>query len=141
MNRIFGLVILMIASHAAFGQTKPRQATIAQQKMCADQARKTFNEDNPTRPEHAIDFEYTSHYEASANVCYIMTHTATVNDKSFNISYAVYDAFEGRGYGSFISIKNDVMECYISRPGHDRENCKSSDEFEQLVDKYFGIGR
>jgi hypothetical protein len=32
MNRILGLAILMIASNAAFGQTKPRQATLAQQR-------------------------------------------------------------------------------------------------------------
>jgi hypothetical protein len=109
--------------------------------MCADQARKTFNEDNPTRPEHAIDFEYTSHYDASANVCYIMTHTVIVKDKGFSISSAVYDAFEGRGYASFIKIEKDVMECYISRPGHDKENCESLDDFERLVDNYFGVGR
>jgi hypothetical protein len=136
------VMLLLTLGTLCAGQTaKPRQATLAQQKMCAEQAQKIFKEDNPTRPEHAITWEYTSHYEPRTNVCYIMTHTATVKDKGFSISYAVYDAIEGRGYASFIQIDKDVMECDITRPGQDEEQCHSSDEFRTLVEKYFGVGQ
>jgi hypothetical protein len=41
--------------------------------MCAEQAKKIFHEDNPSRPEHTLTWQYTSHYERRTNVCYIMT--------------------------------------------------------------------
>ena len=131
-------VALMLTASLAFGQ---RQATLAQQKMCAEQARKIFHEDNPTRPEHAITWEYTGHYEPKTNTCYIMTHLSQIHGKGFSLSYAVYDAFEGRGYASYIEVQHDVMDCSITRPGYDEEHCKTSDEFLRDVDKYFGVGQ
>jgi hypothetical protein len=89
-----------------------------------------------------VTWEYTSHYDASMNVCYIMTHFAQVKDSTVNVSYSVYDAFEGRGYASFIQINPKGRPfCEITPPSRDSLSCGSSDEFEVLVDKYFGIGR
>jgi len=139
MKHILVLGVILSAS-LVFGQ-QPRQATLAQQKVCADQARKTFHADNVTRPPHMLVWEYTSHYEPRTNTCYIMTHFVTAQEKSVSISFSVYDAIEGRGYASFIQVGHDVMDCTISPPGHDTTNCKTSDEFERLVDKNFGIGK
>jgi len=135
--------MFLLTALAAFGQTaaKPRQATLAQQKMCAEQARKIFHEDNPTKPEHAVTWQYTSHYEARTNVCYIMTWIVTLDQKSTVISHVVYDAFEGREYASFTQIGKDVMECSVSPPGEDSIDCKTNDDFQRLVDKHFGIGK
>jgi hypothetical protein len=132
------LILCVVLTSCAFAQQ--RQAALPQQKMCGDQARKVFREDNPTRPEHSITWEYTSHYEPRTKTCYIMTHFSEMHGKGFSISYSVYDAFEGRGYGSFIEVENEVMECSLSRPGHEKETCKTSDEFLRAVDKNFGIG-
>jgi hypothetical protein len=63
-------------------------------------------------------------------------------------SYLVYDAFEGRVYGDFVlvySLNNKGGEvtpasCWVKPLGHAKIQCKSSDEFEELADKYFGIG-
>ena len=52
MNLKPGLTLLfMVFTPLAVGQAKPRQATLAQQKMCADQARRAFKE------------SYTAEYE------------------------------------------------------------------------------
>jgi hypothetical protein len=32
------------------------------------------------------------------------------------------------------------VECYVKPLGHAKIQCKSNDEFETLVEKYFGIG-
>jgi hypothetical protein len=142
MKRIylFGVILSSLTS-VMLGQAKPRQASLAQQKMCAEQARKIFHEDNPTKPEHALTWQYTSHYEGRTNVCYIMTWEVTLEEKSTNISHAVYDAFEGREYASFIQIGKDVMECEITPPSQDKIVCKTNDEFQHLVEKYFGIAK
>jgi hypothetical protein len=123
-------------------QQKRRQATLSQQKTCDQQARKSFHESNPT-PERFLTFDYTSHFDAAMNVCYV--EKAFVGyigrSESLTVSWAVWDAFEGRGYASYIEVGHDVMDCEITRPGHPIEWCKTGDEFEDLVQKYFGIGR
>jgi hypothetical protein len=133
MKRIylFALICSSLTS-VMLGQAKPRQASLA---------KKIFHEDNPTRPEHALTWQYTSHYEARTNVCYIMTWVVTVEEKSTSVSHAVYDAFEGREYASFIQTGKDVMECEITPPSQDKIVCKSNDEFQHLVEKHFGIAK
>jgi hypothetical protein len=142
MKRISILMFVLAVSVATFSQTaKPRQATLTQQKMCADQAKKIFHQDNPTKPEHAVTWQYTSHYEPHTNVCYIMTWVVTLEEKSANISHAVYDAFEGRVYGSFTQIGDHVVDCKITPPGQDAIVCKTNDEFQHLVESHFGIAK
>src|SRR3954451_21095960 len=114
MTRISLVVLVLLSSTVTFGQEKPRQATLAQQKMCAEQAKKIFHEDNPTRPEHTVTWTYTSHYEPRTNACYIMTWFYTLQDKSTTtLSHLVYDAFEGREYASFVQVNRDVAKCVV----------------------------
>ena len=116
-----------------------------QQKMCDEQARKKFNEDYGTRK--GYDYEYTSHFDARANVCYMLVHGTA--DACCTVSYLVYDAFEGRVYASYVWINPehkkgwevDPTDCSVKPRGQASIVCKSSDEFEDLVDKYFGISR
>jgi hypothetical protein len=141
---------------------EPRLATLAQQKMCADQARKAFNESDASKPINDKKFrrvspaEYTSHYDAKANVCYIMVHESNIlddakgnaNSKIISISKIVYDAFEGRVYANYLWMSEKgkkfwevaPMECNVKPRGQDEITCKSSEEFDRLVDKHFGIG-
>lgn len=128
-----------------------RQATLAQQKMCADQAQRSFNESDFSKPSKTDtrSYEYTSHYDAAANVCYIMVHGAPNGKGVLGSSDVVYDAFEGRVYASYIWSNPqkkkywDVppLECSVKPRGGDEIICHSSDEFETLIDKHFGIGR
>jgi hypothetical protein len=126
--------------------SQPRLATLSQQKMCAEQADKQFNiYGTPESGDTAT--EYVSHYDARANVCYMMIHRAGVSFGNTRISYMVFDAFENRDYATYwwSSDKNNVdvapSRCDVKPRGQPEITCKSSEEFNSLVEKYFGIGR
>jgi hypothetical protein len=70
--------------------------------MCDEQAGKKFHEFEQVDPPSYKRVGYTSHYDAGANVCYMMIHYLGVDDGTPSISDAVYDAFEGREYASYI---------------------------------------
>ena len=126
--------------------SQPRLATLAQQKMCAEQSEKQFNSTGASKSSAA---DFTSHYDARANVCYIMVHDAGVSYGNPTVSDVVYDAYEGRVYANYMWINSQKkkywevgpMECDVKPRGQPEITCKSSNEFEELIDKYFGIGR
>src|SRR5581483_7390055 len=100
---------LLSCSATAFGQdkgspSKPRRATLQQQKMCDEQAKKKFHEDNP-HPNETTG--YTSHYDPQVNVCYILVHYVEASKNGVSVSDDVYDAFEGREYAAYIWINNE----------------------------------
>lgn len=133
---------------APMGQAPPRQATLAQQKACSDQARAKFHEDgydSLTPPG-----SYTSHYDAQSNGCYIMVLTVTHGHKDSLLgNRIVYDAFEGHVYGSMTIVMfrgsleklEDPSHCHVDPPNQPRIQCsiQSDEEFESLVKKYFGV--
>jgi hypothetical protein len=132
-------------------QSQPRLATLEQQKMCGEQAEKQFNtiEQNDKKFKTSNISDYTSHYDARANVCYMMIHSDSASKTVVSNIKTVFDAFEGRGYASYIWFnagKKKYWEvapttCVVYPRGQPEIKCKSSDEFDALVDKYFGIGR
>ena len=159
MTKITILILSLLAAGATQAQ-EPRLATLAQQKMCADQAKRAFNDSDASKPPNDKKMrrvsppEYTSHYDAKANICYIMVHESNILDnedgtKIIAISFLVYDAFEGRVYANYLWFSEKdkkgwevkPMECSVKPRGQDEITCKSDDEFEKLVDKHFGIGR
>lgn len=116
------------------------QPTLSEQKMCADQAAKTFKEnyDPPST--------YTDHYDAASQVCYIeVTHRLYLDRKGdFGRTNTIYDAFEARSYGEFASRREagkpptPPYPCSIKPRGHEEITCQSQDEFDALALKYFG---
>jgi hypothetical protein len=125
--------------------TKPRAATLSQQKMCAAQAHQKFVETYPAEDPNAPTV-YTSHYDPRVNVCFMMVHRITTNQDSSMIWYEVDDAFEGRVYASYLSVNSTKAvgqvtprDCTVRPFGEQPTTCKSSDEFEALVEKRFGI--
>ena len=132
---------MFVLSLAAMAQDKPRHATLSQQKMCADQAKKSFEEDN-VKPEHALTWQFSSHYETNTNICYVMTWISTMdNSNKFTLSHYVYDAFEGREYASFIEIGSDVVECSVAPTPEENIKCKTDDDFLRLVYKQYGVAK
>lgn len=123
-----------------------RAATLAQQKMCAEQARKKFHEDNPKPNDYTV---YTSHFDPAANVCYVMVSIIATEKGGISVSDVVYDAFEGRVYGNYVWINpqgkkgSEVapMLCSVKPRGQEEITCKSSQQFDDLVEKKFGVGR
>jgi hypothetical protein len=76
------------------------------------------------------------------------TNTISNHDGTFSTTRVVYDAFEGRVYADYLWISDKVkkfwevppMSCSVKPRGQDEITCKSSAEFDRLVDKHFGIG-
>lgn len=119
----------------------PVAASLAQQKMCDEQAAKKFSENG-----HEKYDAYTSHYEPTVNVCYIRVNSTSV--KKFPIvTDVVYDAFGGRIYANYMWINSQnkkfwevpPSKCEIYIPDKPVEKCNSAEEFNKLTGKYFGV--
>ncbi len=114
-------------------------ATLSQQKMCAEQAKKSF-EDSAFSKDNTST--YTSHYDTRTNICYVeVASRPTLATNIFSYNLLVYDAFEGRPYGelSVLASPEQVVKCRVTPRGAQREiTCKSLEEFNGLVLKYFG---
>ncbi len=132
-------------------QSQPRVATLEQQKMCSEQAEKQFNASEQSAKKFGASgvSDYTSHYDARANVCYMRIYANSASKNVVSFVETVFDAFEGRGYASYIWVnagKKQYWEvapktCLVHPRGQPEIKCKSSDEFDALVEKYFGIGK
>jgi hypothetical protein len=131
---------------------EPRSATLAQQKMCADQATKAFKEsDFSHKDKTAVEpAEYVSHYDAKAGVCYVAIRGIDTYDKNQTFTHhtVVFDAFEGRVFASYVWRSDKAkkfwevspIECSVTPRGKDAINCKDGTEFNQLIDELFGVG-
>jgi hypothetical protein len=77
MNKTTKLTTLLLLATSCYPQ-EPRQATLGQQKMCAEQARKFFLD---PEMQHEGWTEYTNHYDPKLNVCYVMIRVDVYPDK------------------------------------------------------------
>ena len=114
-------------------------ATLAQQKMCDEQAEKKFKEDEFRRANSHISNSYFSHYDPTVNVCYILVESIGGSGGSS----LVYDAFRGRVYAIYSWSTNPQAgtTCEIDIPAKPVETCNSGEEFDALTGKYFGVAR
>jgi hypothetical protein len=118
----------------------PVTASLAQQKMCDEQAAKKFRENG-----HGALDTYTSHYDPTVNVCYIRVHSLAGNPPL--VTDVVYDAFGGRVYANYLWVNPQNKKywgvspstCEIHIPGKPDETCKTDTEFDELTEKYFGV--
>lgn len=145
MNRATFVALTLIALTVSQpAKAQQRSASLAQQKMCADQAKKVFREIfagawDSRKPGASTSNDYVSHYDPRANVCYMMTHsTMWVDHLIAHENYRVSDAFEQREFAAYAESKgNNVVGCYVVVDPV--IHCKTESEFVTLVKKYFGI--
>ena len=126
----------------------PRDATLEQQGLCADRAKKFFHDSEFIKPAHGEKIinapSYISHYDAKANICYVAIRTNSSFDggKSALLGVAIFDAFEGGTVAGFLIPEGSnvpPLECDVTPLGHEQIICKSEDEFKNLVTEKFGI--
>lgn len=116
-------------------------ATLSQQKMCSDQAAKSFSNSGYAETSKAsLGNTYTNHFDAGANICYIEVTTRTMSGKEFLYGHVVYDAFEGRVYGSFSKITHNPnpFECVLTPRDQSEIHRNSQEEFDAFALKHFG---
>jgi hypothetical protein len=121
----------------------PVVASMAQQKMCDEQAAKKFHETKVSGT-GLLNDGYTSHYDPKVNVCYARLYFLAARKAGDTRAEMVLDAFEGREYATYVGpdSKNGIVksqQCQIFIPGKHTQDCQSIDEFDGLVEKYFGV--
>jgi hypothetical protein len=145
--KIVAIILVSLFTAGTAQAQEPRLATLAQQKMCAEQSRKFFLD---PEMEHKDWTEYTSHYDAKLNVCYVMIRADVYLDKQHSeqfhaIAFMVFDAFEGvqRAWmqHDVIGPKHEPYACQVKPLGQKETYCKTEDEFDALILKHFGIER
>jgi hypothetical protein len=144
----FLLVILSLGS-ALDARAQQAHASLSDQKMCAAQAKKFFDEtDYSDNSKHPLKNEFTSHYDPAAKVCYVRIDYNTRDGKTINVSSYVFDAFEGRELAEYIWFSQpdkkywDVKPtmCHVKPINQEKTYCTTTEEFESLVDRLFGLG-
>jgi hypothetical protein len=133
-------------------RTQETRSTLAQQKMCAEQADKFFHDlvspGAPRKPIDSLVASYVDHYDMKAKARYVAITRNQPSGKDFIYSTTVFDAFEGTGYATYIQTSDRVIAgspvkpplwCSIEPRGQQRVTCKSAEDFDRLVEKYFGV--
>ncbi len=119
--------------------------------MCAEQAKKAFDEDQQQTRKLGGDqpiSDYTSHFDPQKNVCYVRISATTASKRGFTNSVVVYDAFERRAFATYLWMNYSGKKYWEVKPSecelHPLQQpavyCESSEEFNGLVEKWFGVG-
>jgi hypothetical protein len=151
MKGILLVLSVLIAAPAFAREAKPTppQGTLDQQKLCADQSERVAEQYKKNPLVNPADVSFTSHYDATASVCYVeitnehyFNASETDDHKEHAIKNAfIRDAFGGRELGEFVSPvfnSNEPQLCNVHPSGHPEITCKSNKEFDDLTLKYFG---
>ena len=120
--------------------------------MCANQAKKFFDDLVAPKPSKApiypLQASYVDHYDASAQICYVAIVRNTPTGKNLAYSTGVFDAFEGTSYAAYTQSSDNIrggieikppLWCSVKPRGHSQIICKSEDEFDGLIEEYFGL--
>lgn len=114
---------------------------LASRKLCAEQAKRTFDEDGPD-PNEGETRGFTNHFNASTGKCAI--EIQTINLKTETETLFVEDAFERRSYGFYIgTLPHDgrpdkVRRCSVTTLADEHEQCASREGFIYAVAPYMG---
>ena len=149
----FKWLILMVSLLWAVAAGAQKNASLDEQKKCDGQASKVYHHGRELEGYHAEDSTgmngYTSHFDPATNICYVWVRWAKIDKESITFADTIEDAFEGRVYASYMWMNfgekkaGEVkpIECWAKPRKQDKLMCESEDDFDKLVDKYFGIGR
>lgn len=114
-------------------------ASLELQEKCAKQAREYLSQ---FENKNLVDTQ--NHYNVGLNKCFVETHSESLELGNRVESKVLTDAFEGKDYGTFIFISKPnqadylvpPVECKVMLPSKGETICKSSDEFDALVNQY-----
>ncbi|HVO11065.1 MAG TPA: hypothetical protein VMX54_10040 [Vicinamibacteria bacterium] len=116
------------------------------QAKCAEQARKTFQQEGYDKRQMA---DYTNHYSSPISRCFVeIRNTRVYGDTTWTYRYVV-DAFEGKEYGTYMWHTEKgkkywevpPFQCEATLPSGEKKQCHSDDEFTELVKPYMEGGR
>ncbi len=118
--------------------------SLQQQKMCADQAQKTFEKWKHLEPKRILwdygiffpdgTFDVTSHYNVERGRCFVLLRW----ENKHVLITDLQDAFERKSYGVCVKGNPPMGGCFVKVNGKVIES-KTPIGFDQDVQKYFGF--
>ena len=134
------LIVVLALSTGAWAQS--RRANLADQRMCAVQAQKRFDEyvnSVPPKDRAGSTITVTNHFDPKLRVCYVAIHNYFPDEGGLGEMMDVSDAFENTLVGSFMGTvssaqKVTVFNCIVADV-----DCHSAQEFRQAVRQKLGM--
>ena len=127
---------------ASAAKERIASASFERQQKCYAQARKAFMQSGFKDNDPLAS--YQNHYNVKLNKCFtVFTSTAIVGPTVTTVR-TVFDAFEGKDYGNYISYNPGdkkywevfPSKCEVIQPSGEAQICRSDDEFSVLVKAY-----
>jgi|SRR5580704_4536711 hypothetical protein len=132
MKTLLAAIVLVTLSGCSSKPSKPIKASLSEQKMCAEQAAKFFDEHGTSGQ------SYTNHY--ASGVCYVEIAYHNFQSPVNTRISSIYDAFEGRDVADFFETFNEnegarrVSTCKVGKT-----TCTSQEEYDRLLMQTFGM--
>jgi hypothetical protein len=118
---------------------KAKTDTLDLRAKCWEQARKAFADRGYSKDENHVAC-YEDHYNAKLDKCFIHVYRATHIPGTVWEGRDVFDAFEGKEYGTYMwrtgKDKKPTIDCEVTLPSGQRKDCHSEDEFRELAKVY-----
>ena len=118
----------------------PKNASLAVQGQCAEQAERMFKNLGWNKKDYA---SFENHYNVKLNKCFIRIDNTEVNN-GMTTSKTLMDAFEGKVFGEYVWINSkkekywDVkpMICKVTILSGEEKICTSDTEFNDFAKAY-----
>lgn len=131
-----------LASDASAAKERIASASFERQQKCSAQARKEFMQSGFKDNDPLAS--YQNHYNVKLNKCFAAFTSTAIVGRTVTTVRTVFDAFEGKDYGSYISHNPgdkkywEVVpsKCEVIQPSGVAQACHSDDEFSVLAKVY-----
>jgi hypothetical protein len=136
------IITLLILSLAG---TPARAQSLEDQAMCAEQARKVFQEREFEfrKLAHAYDHlqsDHQSHYNTKLKKCFLLREEIRMLIANTSTSKSLTDAFERRTYATYLQItfrrKDATTYCELMPSLQRKQDCSTLEEFNAFVAPY-----
>ena len=139
---------IVLAIGAILLSTLGRSQTLDLQAMCAEQARKAFQEwehaiknDPEGKLFRTVSSHYQRHYNTKLKKCLVLIEAIRMLDNQQSIVADLIDAFERRPYASYHGILREgkegaPMTCKLTASYRQKKKCTTREEFDAFVAGY-----
>jgi hypothetical protein len=89
---------------------------------------------------------FENHYNAKVNKCFVQVSNMGSTRKPYvpTVNRIVFDAFEGKGYASYMWMNNQgkkywevpPYECTVTSLTGEEKHCASVEEFDELIKQF-----
>jgi hypothetical protein len=133
--------IKRLEAQANASRAREASYSLDAQDRCAKQALAAFKFSGADK-EPMADLE--NHFNLTLNKCFVVVGRVDLTSGIFSKSTILSDAFEGRVFGNYLwtnpkhksALEVPPLECTVTLPSGEEKQCKSREEFENLIKAY-----